>query len=111
MDLQTADEVERPGRRTPGAQIALHPLDALSNARAGSVGRRSAYSSAVTVKSTAVTCHPDVASQLASDTRPQPASRARPNGASPQPAKPWAPAEVGGRGSGRSVTVALCVPL
>jgi hypothetical protein len=33
------------------------------------------------------------------------------NGASPQPAKPWGGGGVSGRGSGRSVTVALCAPL
>jgi hypothetical protein len=34
-----------------------------------------------------------------------------PNGASPQPSKPWRGGGVSEKGSGRSVTVALCAPL
>src|SRR5258708_27607851 len=38
-------------------------------------------------------------------------SASRPNGALPQPVKPWRPGGVSESGSGRSETVALCAPL
>ena len=80
MDVQAADQVVTPWRRDPAAEIALGPVDALATSDPTAWAVDLPKSRAVTEKSSAVTRHPEEASQIASDPCPQPASRARPGG-------------------------------